>query len=159
QRRQRGANACGRVELDETYTFLRQHDADRVDPERARGERILDAAHAAELDPGAQVHGNVTSSGSPHSRGYSGPRNVSPCAGAVAPASARSRPCSSSAIQAAGRSPRPTGSRLPTMLRTIWCRKALAWIATMTLSSTRVTVSACTSRIGERAWQATVRNA
>src|SRR5690348_962914 len=62
---------------------------------------------------------NVTSAGSAHCAGYLGPMNVSPCAGAVAPACARSREDSTSAIHSTGRSPTPTSSSEPTMLRTM----------------------------------------
>ena len=51
------------------------------------------------------------------------------------------------------------GSRLPTMLRTMWCRNALARISTTTCSPSRRTSIACTSRTACRAWHWMARNA
>src|SRR5690606_37425438 len=137
QRRQCVAHHARLLDVYAARTVAGEHEADRVGPQFAGQAHVAGPGHAAELDPGAEqcpshLDGNhdhtslsspstmLTISGSPHLFGYSGPTNTSPSGGAVGPASVRSRPASSSAGQSSGALPRPTGNRLPTMLRTMW---------------------------------------
>ena len=99
--------------------------------------------------------------GRPHARGYSGPRNTSPSGGAVGPASGAVAAGQQFARSSArGRSPCPTSSSEPTMLRTMWCRNALACTSMHDL----VAVARDRDRAAGRAracgaWQCTVRKA
>src|SRR5690606_10552610 len=139
-----------------------EDEADRVRAQLARQAHVADAGHAADLDPGPEQGAahldrdhHVTSAGRPHSAGYSGPRNTRPEAGAVGPATVRSRPSSKARTQPSPASPRPTHNRLPTMLRTMWWRKALACTSTTTRSPSRATAMRCSSRRACGAWHCT----
>ena len=116
-RRHRSANRRHRFQRHMTLAARHMHHADGIYTEGCRQRGIFSTGKAAEFD--AHAHFSVTVSGRPHSGGYRAPRNIRPSAGAVGPATVRSRPSSRVFIQSTGCSPLPINNRLPTRLRTM----------------------------------------
>ena len=79
--------------------------ARRTSPARVRPQNLMRVRNSV------RAHSGHLGGQAAQAAGYTGPRNTSPAAGAVGPATVRSRPASNSAIQASGCSPRPTSSR------------------------------------------------
>src|SRR6266851_5155432 len=91
--------------------------------------------------------------GRPHPRPvspYSTLSRTSPWGGAVGPDRVRSRPVRSSDIHEGARAPRPTSTRLPTMLRTMWWRKLSADSRTATRSPRDSSRAERTVQVGVR---------
>src|SRR5690606_12283217 len=161
QRRHRQAQLARRDGGHLARASFRQDETDGLQAELAGQAYVARARHAIDLDPcpvQRSAH-SVTSDGRPHSAGYSGRRNTRPWGGAVGPARVRSRPASRRAIQPSSWAPAPTSSSEPTMLRTMWCRNALACTSMETVSPLRRTWMSCRLRRAWGAWQCTVRKA
>src|SRR5262249_40930166 len=120
---------------------------------RTRAPFGLDARRDYLLEPGHQCAIIAESSaGNPKAPGYSTRQKYSPRAAAVASPALRRRESSCSRARSGPARPSPIASSNPTMLRTMWCRKALAVTSMRIQSSRRSTVSARSCRTGERAW-------
>src|SRR6266581_3155827 len=110
-------------------------------------------AHGA---PRGLIHGRShPRSASP----YSTLSRTSPWGGAVGPDRVRSRPARSSDIHEGVRAPRPTSTRLPTMLRTMWWRKLSADSSTATRSPRARSLAERTVQVGVRPRPGEAQNA
>src|SRR6185312_10187193 len=82
-------------------------------------ERAMDAPVGGKRGNAAERGGHKPASG------YSTDTRNKPLAGAVGPALLRSREARMRSMSAGSRAPRPISTRVPTIFRTMWCRKPL----------------------------------